>query len=61
MPRRTRPTPRTRKPTKPAEEAIHRKSYEAMARNLVERGLATVRILDSRKPMDRSREGRAHG
>lgn len=61
MPRRTHPKTRARKPVQPTEETPRARSYESMARSLVERGLATVNILDSRKPMDRSREGQAHG
>jgi hypothetical protein len=56
MPRRTHPTTRNRTRTAPAPTEPSKNNYEAMARNLIERGLATTRILDRRQPMERRRE-----
>jgi hypothetical protein len=56
MPRRTHPTTRNRTRTTPTPTEPGKNNYEAMARNLVDRGLATKRILDKRQPMDKRQE-----
>lgn len=56
MPRRTHPTTRTRARATPATPRPANNSYEGMARELVERGLASPRILDKREPMETRRE-----
>lgn len=47
MPRRTRPTSRNRNRLTHAPSEPDKNNYEAMAHNLIERGLATRRILDA--------------
>lgn len=56
MPRRTRPVTNSRTRAQLTAPEPIRKSYEAMAQDLVDRGLASPRILDRRQPTESRHE-----